>query len=157
MNTNRIPLKDRILNKLVEDPNGCMIWQGYTIEGYGRINEGGKFSKKILVHRALWEIYNGPIPEGKLVRHTCDNRRCCNLKHLILGTHQDNSRDAVSRGRIVAHKGEAHHNSKLTKEDILSIRRLYKDGKSLTELGKDFDVTMQNIYLIVNKKSWSHI
>jgi hypothetical protein len=41
----------------------------------------------------------GPVPPGKIVRHTCDNPPCVNPLHLMNGTSADNSRDMVLRGR----------------------------------------------------------
>lgn len=48
-------------------------------------------------HKAMWMIWNGPVPEGMMVLHTCDNRRCCRPDHLYLGTHQDNMNDRNTR------------------------------------------------------------
>ena len=33
-------------------------------------------------HRWLWRIFRGPIPEGKVLLHECDNPSCVNLGHL---------------------------------------------------------------------------
>lgn len=36
------------------------------------------------VHRVAWEMYNGPIPDGFRLMHTCRNRACWNPEHLDL-------------------------------------------------------------------------
>ena len=41
---------------------------------------------------------NGPIPDGMVVRHRCDNPPCFRLSHLELGTVADNNNDAAARG-----------------------------------------------------------
>jgi hypothetical protein len=41
----------------------------------------------------------GPIPDGMLVLHTCDNPPCVNPDHLYLGTWKDNMQDRIKRGR----------------------------------------------------------
>jgi len=64
--------------------------------GYGLVSEGGRAK---LAHRVVWEHHHGPIPDGMMVRHTCDNPPCCRVDHLIVGTALQNSADMVARGR----------------------------------------------------------
>jgi endogenous inhibitor of DNA gyrase (YacG/DUF329 family) len=52
------------------------------------------------VHRLAWALANGPIPVGIDVLHHCDVRHCFELKHLYLGTQQDNNRDRDERHRM---------------------------------------------------------
>ena len=84
-----------ILKKL--SPNGeCWLWTGTKKRGYGSI---GIFYKEYKVHRISYEIFIGPIPEGMLVCHSCDTPLCFNPLHLFLGTDQDNTMDAIKKGR----------------------------------------------------------
>ncbi len=66
--------------------------------GYGKLRRGKKW---MLAHRQAWIDAHGPIPEGMLVLHKCDNPPCVNVNHLYLGTNKDNSRDMYDRGRAV--------------------------------------------------------
>lgn len=91
-------IETRIFPRIKVNPlSRCWEWTG-TLNGgkYGWIN----VSKKVWgVHRLMYFLYKGPIPEGLLVCHTCDNRRCCNPEHLWLGTKRDNALDMVAKGR----------------------------------------------------------
>jgi HNH endonuclease len=81
----------------VDDKTGCWNWIGaIRTTGYGVIKRG---SRGLQAHRAAWEIFIGTIPDGMLILHSCDNQRCVNVAHLRVGTHLDNMRDMVERGR----------------------------------------------------------
>jgi hypothetical protein len=79
--------------------DACWLWTGSTgpSNRYGMLRVNGRSVK---VHRFAWELVNGPIPDGKVVRHRCDNTLCVNPYHLELGTQLDNVRDSISRGRF---------------------------------------------------------
>ena len=75
----------------------CIIWQGaVNNKGYGKLKERGI---DWLAHRWAYTQAYGPIPTGKILRHTCDNRRCIEPTHLITGTWMENMQDAKDRGR----------------------------------------------------------
>ena len=77
------------------DSSGCWPFLGKIARnGYGKL--GRQYA-----HRIAYEKANGPIPAGMVVRHKCDNRRCCNPEHLIVGTQKDNVHDAIARGRVL--------------------------------------------------------
>lgn len=85
------------IDELIEvSATGCWLLDYGLVGGYPRVTIG---SRRRRIHQLLWELLRGPIPPGLLLRHTCDVRRCVNPAHLVLGTHQDNMDDMVSRGR----------------------------------------------------------
>lgn len=84
-------------SKCVTDSNGCWVWQGSkNWKGYGQVLFRGV---RWVIHRFMYAAYIGPIPPGMFVCHTCDNPPCCNPDHLWLGTHADNQKDMVRKGR----------------------------------------------------------
>ena len=83
-------------------PTTCENWQGtLDSEGYGRVTRNGRGFR---AHRVVWEQEFGPIPDGLMVLHHCDNRSCVRLDHLYLGTQTQNMRDRSER-----HPGWAGH------------------------------------------------
>jgi hypothetical protein len=91
-------LNAQALLKMAEHmESGCWEFQGNRqAKGHGRLNY---HTRKVLAHRLAWELTHGPIPDGMLVCHHCDNPPCCNPLHLYVGTHKDNTGDAMRRGR----------------------------------------------------------
>lgn len=88
--------------------DACWPWRGATNKsGYGSYGEAGTVRT---ASRVAYELTNGPIPVGPgyhgiVVRHTCDNRVCCNPSHLMIGTHQDNMNDRNARRRLYSAEG----------------------------------------------------
>lgn len=123
----RIPVAPevRLVSRLKATPDGCLEWQGAcNYKGYGQISVGtGAQKRRVGTHRLAYEIAHGPIPEGMVVRHRCDNRPCCNPFHLEVGTHADNTRDMVERGRAV--RGDDCSFTKVREAQIADIRRRY--------------------------------
>jgi hypothetical protein len=92
-----VPLADRFWTKVSRrDSFGpCWMWLGArTKEGYGHIREGGRGSKMLYAHRLVYEMWWGPIQEGKQIDHTCRIHDCVNPHHLEAVTQQEN----ITRG-----------------------------------------------------------
>ena len=73
-------------------------------------------------HRVSYELHKGPIPEGLIVRHTCDNTSCVNPAHLLAGTHADNAKDCTERGRRAKVRRAHTRVRKLTDDQVRAIR-----------------------------------
>ena len=96
-------LEDRLKSKLVARDD-CIEYGGYIckLTGYGKISN--RPGAPIGTHVAMWIVTHGPVPEGLVVRHKCDNRKCVKIEHLELGTLKDNSQDMVKRDRCNKHR-----------------------------------------------------
>ena len=69
--------------------------------GYGMRQYEGRVQR---AHRVAWQIHNGPIGNGMVVMHSCDNPKCVRLDHLMLGTQSDNVRDCMDKARRSSQK-----------------------------------------------------
>lgn len=71
---------ERLLAKFERTP-WCWPWRAYIeAQGYGIVRVGDKSRK---AHRVVYELLVGPIPDGKVLHHKCENRRCVNPAHLV--------------------------------------------------------------------------
>jgi hypothetical protein len=76
---------------------GCWLWTGaLSSVGYGHLSVNGKVQD---AHRVLWMIEHGPIPEGGVIAHRCDNRACVRLDHLFLTDDAGNLADMRAKWR----------------------------------------------------------
>lgn len=73
--------------------DGCLL---VPTDGYGEVYFDGQ---RLAAHRASYFVHNGEIPEGHVVRHTCDTVGCIEPSHLLTGTQRDNGQDMAARHR----------------------------------------------------------
>lgn len=146
-------IEERFWSKVAIIPEQtCWEWVG-TIHhsGYGTIYVD---DKSLRAHRLSWKIHNGPIPEGLLVCHTCDNRKCVRPEHLFLGTNADNNKDMFKKGRENKAKGTACRSTKLTEQQVKLIRY---DPRPQSVIGKQYGISQNAVKLIKQRKNWKHI
>lgn len=146
---------DRLWSKVIKGgPADCWEWTG-SLDSYGYGQIGIKDIGLVLVHRLAWVTENDQeIPDGMVVRHTCDNRSCCNPHHLRIGTQAENVQDAVERGRAKGARGTSNDSAVLTEDDVIEIRKLLKSGLSQTEVAGKYGVVSQTINNIATGYSW---
>jgi hypothetical protein len=140
----------------------CWVWVPTRTRGRIRIN-----GKTHNAPRASWIIHFEEIPEGLCVLHKCDNPKCVNPSHLFLGTYRDNSLDSVAKGRYNCESrgspGESNGSSKLTKEDVIEIRKLAVSGTGVVNTGTTtmlscrFGVSRAQIRNIATGRSWKNV
>lgn len=132
----------------------CHIWQrGTNSSGRGTVAVAGRTIK---AHRFSYERTHGPIPAGLCVRHRCDDLRCVNPSHLILGTQKDNVRDRDERNRAADVSGSCNPSAKLNENDVERIREILKiGGVTQKKLAPYFGVSHALINAIAKGRLWN--
>lgn len=170
----------------IGDPNECWEWQGLCQKpgSYGRflIGEGSKYR---YAHIMAWELANQAcVLPGYVVRHAvCDNRPCCNPRHLKPGTQKDNMEDCRAHGRLavgeksgsrkhrerlprgekhaqrmrqVAARGDNHVCAKLKAWQIPYIKALREHNLTYRAIGQAYGVDEYPIRAVVQGIAWKH-
>jgi len=138
----------------------CWLWRHTTDkDGYGIAYIPSRH-QSVRAHRLAYRFWYGPIPDGLLICHKCDNPACVNPRHLFKGTVADNNHDRDRKGRGRDQHGIKHNMAKLTDADVLEIRRLLSGTpepglKAAT--ARRFGVSAATITQILRRKRWTHI
>ncbi len=136
----------------------CWIWTGACTGGYGSFGVGSRTdgsARTMPAHRFAWEAYRGNI-NGMWVLHKCDVKLCVRPNHLYLGTHADNTRDAVERGQMARQKGSTNGRSKLNETQAAEIYTRTRNGESPLRLSREFDVARTTVNAIKEGRTWTH-
>src|SRR5574343_1910576 len=118
-----------IEERSIPEPNtGCWIWlRSLGSHGYG--NATMPPTRVTVAHRVSFIAFHGPIPDGLLVQHSCDNHWCVAPHHLSLGTDKTNAEDKQRKGRAAR---------RLTARDVREIRaRVGPQASIASEFGVD--------------------
>ena len=144
-------------SRFVHITDGCWLWTG-SRTGSWKGGQHGQFAlyhgDHIYAHRLSYLLFNGPIADGLVVRHTCDIGYCVRPSHLLTGTQKDNLHDATERDRWPKYKSKPRE---LSAEQVIEIRRLRMRGVKLDVLATRFGVSKTCISLTVNLKRRQHL
>jgi hypothetical protein len=125
-------------------------------EGYALVKHPHNKSQCIRLHRIIYcAAHSITVAHlvGRVIRHTCDNPRCINPKHLLIGTRADNNRDRADRGRSAKY---VRSRQRLTIEQVAAIKQRYdptrvgnKAPNGVLQLSRDYVVDTNVIYKVI--------
>lgn len=128
--------------------------------GYPQVNlyhvgedEGGRVHCK--VHVIIAEAFLGKRPEGLLIRHLNGNPADNHIENLAYGTDAENCADTIFHGRT--NRGTRAPSSKLSDDDVRSIRERAASGEKQKDLAAEYGVSEPTISEIVNRRTWGHL
>lgn len=147
----------------VGNPDECWPWVGARNNGgYGTVCFRGRTS---VAHRVAKHLADPAFPiaaprnkkGGGFLLHSCDYPRCCNPRHLRVGTFSDNMYEAYERNRKTQPKGEKHANAKLTNTQASDLRAKYAAGLGDTyTLATEYGISQRAVWLIVSNRTYVH-
>ncbi|WP_238774494.1 HNH endonuclease [Prescottella equi] len=118
-------------SKVVKSPT-CWYWVGAISapDGYGRFNfQRDNRQRTMLAHRFSVELVHGPLGDGVVCEHKCNEPLCVRVghAHLVKSTHSENVRYAIALGRLSGHtfldgQGRSRY------QRSLDIRDALRDG-----------------------------
>jgi len=126
---------ERFEQKFDRDPSGCWNWIAAKHErGYGYFYTSSEYSPRKMdyAHRVALFLYKGIRDDTKVVIHKCDNPSCVNPDHLLLGSNEDNTKDMLLKGRVIAAK------QRFTAEDQKLAISMRNSGVKVKDIAKHF-------------------
>ena len=115
------------------------------------------------LHRFIMEQHLGrKLMRDEVVHHidgNPDNNDLSNLTIMSMSEHskQHVTQEQLDRLNSIRQAGENTWSSKLKVEDVVNIRKLIKEGKSISGIARMFGVVRDTIQSIRDGKSWASV
>ncbi len=107
------------------------------------------------IHRLIAMAFI-PNPENKATVNHIDGVKYHNwIGNLEWATHKENVSHAVANGLTL--KGEEIPCAKLKEADVIEIRSLHRNGKSMREIGRRFGICHGTVGDIIRYVWWKHV
>lgn len=139
----------------------CWPWTAASQHdfGYGSVSWEGVHTQ---AGRVAYALHHGlPLASifGDVLRHVCPgggNPRCCNPRHLRLGTQKQNMHDRMAAGRYA--RGDEHFATKVRDDDIREMREVYWNAPrgnrpTLVSLGERYGVYWGTVHRLLHGRS----
>lgn len=156
---------ERTISRVAVTDSGCWEWQGCRRERGYAVAHYRYLGRNLSPHRFVMLALGYDI-EWLVVCHHCDNPPCINPAHLFIGTHTDNVRDCMAKGRFInppvtdwpaRMKDHPHHWQKISASDVPTIRARLASGEKLAAVAADYGVSFQAVSKIRTGTRWSHV
>lgn len=148
-----------------DHPDACWVWMGGL---FGGMRYGAFSLNRVprLAHRVSYALHHGGIPDSdgriNVVMHACDNARCVRPDHLVLGTQQENIKDAWRKGRAtveaasaVSRAGESNGRAALTRAKVEALRAAWSTGGHTKKgLARAYGISDTQVSRILNREVW---
>lgn len=141
----------RFVRKAADDD--CWRWQLTLGEkGYGHATIDGW---RTTAHRLAYALEHGVFDPSLKIMHSCDNRACCNPRHLSPGTQAENMADMRAKGRAGDCRviGEHHGMCKLSDADVSALKARRADGLTHEKLAAEFGIGPTQVGRILKGES----
>ncbi len=138
-------------------PSGRILRQSPGRKGYLRVTLRRPGEHRMFhVGALVLSAFVGPRPSARhQVAHengaNTDNR----LDNLAWKTARDNNLQKNEHGTMC--RGERHPMSKLSEQDVLDVRRLYRAGMSHRQLAAQFRLSSSTIGELLRGENWAHV
>lgn len=140
-------IKCKILEGIKKQENGCWLYKQTASGPYGKIRWKAKWYS---AHRSSYEVFIGPIEEGKWICHKCDVPKCVNPEHLFKGSPSENRKDCFSKKRAAT--GQDSNWSKFNDIQVQEMRLLKQEGFTFDRIARIFNCSFTYISKITKQK-----
>ena len=112
--------------------------------------------RHIQIHRLVWIIFEGDIPEDKVLNHMDGDTENRSLSNLEVVSDSENSYHAYMNGLSTNFPAHENGNAKFTKEQVLNIRERVLKGEFQSHIAKEYNVSKTTINLMIKGKTYKY-